>query len=237
MKSILCFLLVVVAFSDFTHAVQEESNYDAEERHLNNYNQYRKWMQYYANNNAGNGGGYYRNGGGYYGGWYYKMKNQKKQYYGDDQADDQAADDQANAEEIDDQANNEDGEENYYADDGSNNGATSFIPSEIEEEFWRWYESPPSQWTGAEWAWFSGILVVTVGFMFCCCLGCANLCMEGQERACNHEKQDNFDDYTSLESGKRGSFTTLHTKDSASTTGETIQDDATYDSILRMRSS
>lgn len=247
MKSILSFLLVAIVLGSSAQAESQLRGSAAtttaseveQERQLGNNNQWKQWMQYYNSNNNyrnyNNANGYNRYG--YYAAGnrsYYKNKNQKyyknnNQYY--QQQDDAQADD-AGAEE----------QNEYFDDDASgsdDNSATSFVPSEIEEKFWQWYESPPSQWTAGQWAWFSGILVMSVGFMFCCCLGCANLCMEGQDRACNsnnNNTKEKFDDYTSLDSGKRGSFMTLQTKESGSTTGDTVDDDATYDSIMRMRS-
>ncbi len=220
MKSIFGLLLVFIAFGNIACVYADESKLlrggstteeaSDEDRQLENNNsnsnnsQVRQWMQYYLYGNARKGN--------YYGNNYYN--NQQNNYYNNGN-DDQAEEDQEYEEN---DADNDYGNSN---DDGS----SSFIPSEVEEKFWAWYESPPSQWTAAQWAWFSGILFFTVGFMFCCCLGCANVCMEGQERVCEKDG----DDYTSMDSGKRGSFTT---------NGSTVidDDDQTYDSIMRMRS-
>ena len=245
MKSILSLLLLATALRSSAQAESRLRGAAASEveqaRQLENNNQWKQWMQYYNSNNnyrsynQGNGN---NRGYGYYAAkrYYYNQSNKNQneyyqsnnQYYGyqqdDAQVDDAGAEDQ-----------NENTDDASGSDD---NNASTFIPSEIEEKFWQWYESPPSQWTAGQWAWFSGILVVTIGFMFCCCLGCANLCMEGQDRACNNKNtKGNFDDYTSLDSAKRGSFMTLETKDSGSATGDTVNDDASYDTIMRMRSS
>jgi hypothetical protein len=201
------------------------------------------------NNNAYNQWRYNQNGGGYnqnygqnnymgnrnyaYGNYY--MRQYYKPYYGK----------YYNKQE--EEANSQDGNNNDEGDDASastDDTYNSIVPTELEEKFWQWYESPPSDWTSAQWAWFSGILVVTVGFMFCCCLGCANLCMEGSDRAFNKKE---YDDYH-LDRDKSGSFMTLNTKgsdgytaggDSAGSvnTAESGDDDATYDSIMRLRSS
>jgi hypothetical protein len=227
-----------------SRSIESIENHERELSNNNSYN-YNNGSGYGSgnNNNArsyvtyGNGGyGYQNRRYGYnrYGGYYVAQQS----YYNqndDANAADNAADDAA--------SNNDDGAD-ADTDDANSSGDDTFsnvIPSDLEEKFWQWYESPPSQWTAAQWAWFGGILSVTVGFMFCCCLGCANLCMEGQERACNPKPE--FDDYTSIDSDKRGSFMTLNTKPSASTNGDAsvntdnMDDDATYDSIMRLRSS
>ena len=201
------------------------------------YNNYRR--NYYPNNQRYYGGG--RNYGGYgYGSNQNYNNNNYQQYYDED--DNEGDNEQNDNEEYDDASAN-DGSTN---DDGA---YSNMIPSDIEEKFWQWYESPPSDWTGAQWAWFSGILSVTVAFMFCCCLGCANLCAEGS--SCCGNKSD-FDDYASIDHDKSGSFMTLNTKvnGDASTMGGSTNvslntaesdddgpdDDATYDSIMRLRS-
>lgn len=138
-------------------------------------------------------------------------------------------------------------EENEDADDDINSGSTNAV-EEVEERFWEWYQSPPADWTPAQWAWFSGLLSFGVGFLFCCCLGCASLCVETQEKICCCGRRTDYDDsYRSIDREKSQSFMTLNSQAShLSTTGGSTNvslntprsddDDATYDSIMRMRS-
>ena len=216
-----------------------------EERTLKNNNQnnknnqdyYRQWVNY--NNN---GGGYYRNynqrnnymGHRYYGRYYGYVAQQNKMNYAKNGYYNNGGYGNAGDE-------NEEGLNND-TDDGTDDKSStddlnfsSLIPSDFEEKFWEWYESPPSEWTGPQWAWFSGTLLTLIGLMFCCCVGCANLCSKSQDHTCTSGQDQDYDDYVSLDNEKRGSFMTLDTKGSADNT--VSDDDQTYDSIIRMRSS
>mmetsp|Transcript_15127 Transcript_15127/g.18433 ORF Transcript_15127/g.18433 Transcript_15127/m.18433 type:complete len:248 (+) Transcript_15127:291-1034(+) len=160
-------------------------------------------------------------------------------YYGDDATDD----DDAN---VDDTGDTNENEDNNQDIDGSGN-STGYQPSEWEEQFWEWYDSPPAEWTNIEWAWVSGAVSIGIAFLFCCCMGCVKVTQDTHDRACgdkyNAEKYYNFDDYTSVDDSTKGSksWVTLNTKNKNGQDGDTdddgtINDDATYDSIMRMRS-
>lgn len=211
----------------------EERSLENSNNNSNNQDNYRQWNY---------NGGYYRNysnqrnnymGHRYYGGYYGYGGKQYKANYGNNgyyknTDDDNAGNDDQNQDTDD--ANQGSNEEENETDDLS---FSNIFSSDLEEKFWEWYDSPPSDWTKPEWAWFSGTLVTVVGLIFCCCVGCAKLCTDSQDRACS--KDQDFDDYVSIDSAKRGSFMTIDTTGSGD--GTVVSDDRTYDSILRMRSS
>jgi hypothetical protein len=126
----------------------------------------------------------------------------------------------------DDQVQTDDDDANVT--DSNNSSWFSAMESEVEQNFYSWYESPPGEWTTAQWAWFSGLLILTFGLVYSMCMCCISCCKGEKERSRNDSSQD-FDEYTSIDS-RKGSFMT---KESESTD---FDDNATYDSIMRLRS-
>jgi hypothetical protein len=112
--------------------------------------------------------------------------------------------------------------------DNNSSSWFSAMESEVEQNFYSWYESPPGEWTTSQWAWFSGLLILTLGLVYSMCMCCISCCKGEKERSRNDSSQD-FDEYTSIDS-RKGSFMT---KESESTD---FDDNATYDSIMRLRS-
>ena len=255
MKSFFCTILALSSGTSYASVDRKQTGNDSLRGSIHNIINYERSLENQNrktsssnnsnsnNNNSNNQGGNYRNNNSrnymnyywypryYYGGGYYAHRsyaNQQQAYYDDIAGDDGAANDDAAA---------------YNATESNGDDMFASVTADIEEKFWQWYQSPPSDWTAGQWAWFSGILVSSVLFMCCCCVGCASLCAQGKDKACNPTE---IDDYTSIggTSNQRGSFMTLNTKRSGasspggSSTAETIvDDDATYDTILRMRSS
>ena len=165
----------------------------------NNYNNYRRY-RYYGNGQGGNGS--------------------------DVNNDDQVEDDQVEI--YDDDADTTDNTTNYQ-NTTTWRGYISSVESEMEQNFYNWYESPPGQWTTAQWAWFSGLLTLALGLFVCIFMCCSSCCKDEKERNRSESTYD-FDDYTSMDS-RKGSFMT---KDSGDSTE--FDDNATYDSIMRLRS-
>lgn len=176
----------------------------------------------YGNGN-GNGGRnyrrYYYNNGRYYGRYYNQNSNGSNENY--------------NA--VDDAVDADDNEvETYYNETEDTGNATTWrgyissLESEAELRFFEWYQAPPGEWTTEQWAWFSGIISLTLGLLFCLCMCCSSCC-ESEKEKNREDTAYNFDDYTSIDSRKQ-SFVT---KSSESTD---FDDNATYDSIMRLRS-
>lgn len=252
LKSVFLFLTAVLVLCQAQNIRGSVESEEGEERDLG----------YYKGNQASNGAyrNYYSNGARnygyrrYYPRYYGNGGNNRNRYYNrqynkyyqggdeddgaaqnnDDLADDAAANDDGN---IDD-----DGGYNPYDDDTYNSNSTSWYDGnawvskamsyeeEAERSFWAWYATPPGEWTALQWAWFSGLMVLLVGISFCTCMCCSN-CQEESAAATKTRKQSeyDFDDYTSVDS-KRSFMTSNSSADTE------WDDNATYDSIMRLRS-
>ncbi len=210
----------------------------ADDRELDAENEDRD-LQYYANRRYRYyWGGYYGNGNGnknmYYRRYYnrnkYYNKNkyyQKNKYYGDDGATDDATDDAAE-EAMEDEI--------IYYDDMVDLNSTDWVSTlkdyeaQAEESFFNWYRTPPGEWSSEQWAWFSGLMLLFVGVSFCACSCCCSSSTPDESAKERKAPLYDLDDYTSVGS-RNGSFMTSNS--SASTEWD---DNATYDSIMRLRS-
>ena len=166
---------------------------------------------YYNNKNNNNNGGNYYGRRGYYP--YYRRRYWNKYYQGDDaQVDDAQVDD----------AQGDDAQ-------GDDNVSTSWasIQGQATTEFQRFYHTSPGEWSTWEWAIAGGACTILIGFVLCICVCCNS---GSKERKSRNESKYDFDDYTSLESRKGSS--------SSGASGEStdFDDNATYDSIMRLRS-
>lgn len=188
----------------------------------------------YANQHYYGGGGgkrYYGGGRHYYGGgrryyrYYKKRYYNHRDYYGSDGSN--AADDVEDyGTEITDDLQESYGTSNYNA--TSWRGKISALEAQAEESVYKLYESSPGQWTSGQWILVSAVLAVTLGMVICACFCCSSCCGRGEKKSRKGREYD-FDDYTSIDS-RRGSFMT---KGSESTD---FDDNATYDTIMRLRS-
>ncbi len=198
-------------------------NYYYQQRNNNN-NQ----NNYYANKNNNNQGGGQGN--------YYRNRNQNKYYAYDNQNDNNANGDDGNNANGDDGNNaaddlyggvNDDKWGNYN-DDDSLSAKISNYEKQAEETFSEWYQTPPGEWSGAEW----GLLVTTI-FATCavlaCLYNCFRCCCCGSRKSVDH---NNFDGYVGMSTKSSG----LLSSRSESTCGTDVDDDATFDQVMRLRS-
>lgn len=209
-------------------AEERELDAENEDRDLQYYanRRYRYyWTPYYGNNNSNNKKMYYRryyNRNKYYNNNKYYNKNK---YYGDDGANDDATDD---AEAMEDEI--------IYYDDMVDLNSTDWVSTmknyeaQAEESFFNWYRTPPGEWSSEQWAWFSGLMLLFVGVSFCACSCCCSSSSTDESAKERKTPLYDLDDYTSVGS-RNGSFMTSNS--SASTEWD---DNATYDSIMRLRS-
>lgn len=198
-----------------------------EDRDLAYYGKNKYYRRYYGGGGSGGSGGrYYRRkyyGGRYYG-RYYKNSNGSNENAGDDAVDANDNEIETYYNETEDTGNATD----YEFDLSTWRGYISSLESEAELKFYEWYQAPPGEWTTEQWAWFSGALTLTLGLLFCLCMCCTSCC-ESEKEINREDTAYDFDDYTSIDS-RKGSFMT---KGSESTD---FDDNATYDSIMRLRS-
>ena len=191
----------------------------------NNYNNNNNNRRYYGGGGGGNGGGgRYYYGRRYYRQYYNQNNNGSNENAGDDTVDADDNEVETYYNETDDTGNATD----YDSDFSAWRGYISSLESEAEVKFYEWYQAPPGEWTTEQWAWFSGILTLTLGLLFCICMCCTSCC-ESEKEVNREGTAYDFDDYTSIDS-RKGSFMT---KGSESTD---FDDNATYDSIMRLRS-
>lgn len=197
-----------------------------------NYGYGRYYRRYYSNGgNGGNGGNNNRR--------YYRQYN--KYYQGEDDENagqDDAVDDAAGNDDVNDA---DDGGYNPYDDDAYYNNSTHWYDGnawvtkamsyeeEAEANFWAWYATPPGEWTAVQWAWFSGLMVLLIGISFCLCMCCSNFQEDPAVAKTRKQSEYDFDDYTSVDS-KRSFMTSNSSADTE------WDDNATYDSIMRLRS-
>jgi len=209
-----------------------------EDRDLAYYGQNNYNRRYYGGgggggNGNGNGNGnnarYYRRkyyNGRYYGRYYNQNSNGSNE---NENANDDAAD--ANDNEVETYYNETEDTGNatdYDSDLSTWRGYISSLESEAELRFYEWYQAPPGEWTTEQWAWFTGMISLTLGLLFCLCMCCSSCC-ESEKEINREDTAYDFDDYTSIDSRKQS----FMTKSSESTD---FDDNATYDSIMRLRS-
>lgn len=201
---------------------------------------------YYAQNNGKNGQNYY---GKYYQRRYYYNYNKRRYYANDDDAnlanagdDGAAVDDAVSADDTAAQGDDvqiDDGQgDDYIASYLSNNtssgwrGTISSVEEQVRDEFRTWYYTPPGEWTTEEWALLGGISALILGSVFCICMCCCRPSsgFDGAEKTRRASTYD-FDDYTSIDSRKGSSKGSSASDSSIDSDGN-----ATYDSIMRLRS-
>ncbi len=250
-------ILILVSVACVTEA-RIKGNSKGEDRSLYyNYN--------YGAKNGNIRANYYNGGGrGHGGGYYYRMRNYNRYYYnqyyhrsyynsnddGDDQDgatdDGSAVDDAIDEAQVDDIVDTDDSQregddaveiddsqgDDYIASYLANNTSTdwksrvSYAETHVKEELVRWYYTPPGEWTSEEWALSGGLAALVLGTVFCICMCCCRPSDELPERKRRNSTYD-FDDYTSLDSRKVSSSSGSSTES---------DDNATYDSIMRLRS-
>lgn len=220
-----------------TFQVEERSLNNNQSKSNNNQSSTANQRKYKSNNYYHN---YNNNHATYYGGKYYARNHYSQNHryyrsYGGYYAQ---------------QSNNDNNGSNYYNDyytdtDDKNDEFTNpfkdnsilrVIPDSMVENVMQFYQSSPSEWTGVQWAWFSGSLVTLVLLLLCCCMGCASLCLDGQSRAVRTKDTSHYDDYTSMDGNNVGSFGTGMST-AIATVNDSGDDDSSYDSIMRLRSS
>jgi hypothetical protein len=188
----------------------------------------------YANQHYYGGGGgkhYYGGGRHYYGGgrryyrYYKKRYYNQKEYYGSGGKNAVEDVDEYTTESTDDLLDSSG--ENYY-NETTWRAKISALESQAEESVFELYQTSPGEWTLEQWLLVSGILALTLGMVVCTCCCCSSCCGRGDKKGRKQSEYD-FDDYTSIDS-RKGSFMT---KGSESTD---FDDNATYDTIMRLRS-
>jgi len=224
-------ILLLVAIFCLSSAAQIRGSVEAVEKEeprdlYYNYNNNRN----YQNNGNGGGGNY---GYGYYRRRYYNRYYQNKNNNNQNEATDDTVqeDDQGDNQQYDD-AVNVNG--TYYENATHTTSWREQVyhyEEMMEQDFYQWYESPPGDWTTSQWAWFGGALTALMSFVFCMCLCCGSNAEEKKEKR-RKESEYDFDDYTSMDSSVRKGSSFV-TKESDSTE---FDDNATYDSIMRLRS-
>ena len=125
--------------------------------------------------------------------------------------------------------NGDDGNETVYSDDWK--GTITKYEKEAEKSIRKWYETSPNDWTTGQWLWFGGAMFGLLGFVLCafnCCRCCSNNSKDVGRSGRGVEYD--HDDYTSIDS-RKSSFLS---KDGSESTD--FDDNATYDSIMRLRS-
>jgi len=217
-----------------TRSLQENNMnnnyYDNQNRRYYNNNFYaRQYHNYYG---GGRGGRYYRR-------YYPAYANQQAAAYYEQPNDDNMNDE----EQIYDDASVYD---DANVNDDVNINDDIYLSSKIREQFWLWYEMSPSEWSNAQWGWFSGVLLGSVLLLISCCMCCTRLCNcctnmccgKKQSKMIGSAKTRAHNDYTSVSDDKRGeTFEKINSKVNTDSVAETVDDDSDSDCIMRLRSS
>jgi len=206
--------------------LDRDNNYYYKYYRYNNRNRNRRY--YYGQNN------YYRNGGGHQG-YYNNYHNNNNNNNNNNGGNNYYYNGNVDANDVDD--NNNGGDDVYggvgddkwttYDADDSLSGKWSNYEKEAEEQLYEFYQTPPGDWTSAEWGFVLGTVALVFGLIACLFKCCCCCCGRKNQQPLNNK--DSFDGYVTMDSKKSG----LLESESESTD---VDDDSTYDPVMRLRS-